>query len=191
MHRYADTPPVRIVKGLPMTTVERALLDAADELSGRELERAVDEALAARLTSRTKLRETAERAVGRRGRAELLALADARRPGSLTKREAAELALGLIRAAHLPEPETEVTLFGFAADFFFSESGVVLEVDSYAYHGLIRANFNRDRRKDRVYRQHGLEVVRVTADELNTTPLVFISDLAAAIARRREQRGAA
>lgn len=191
VHRYRDPPRARIVKGLPMTTVERALLDAADELSRRQLERAVDEALAARLTSRTKLGETAERATGRRGQAELRALADARRPGSLTKREAAELALGLMRAAGLPEPQTEVRLFGFDADFFFADAGLVLEVDSFAYHGLIRANFNRDRRKDRVYRQHGLEVVRVTADELKDTPLLFVADLSAAIAKRMSLREAA
>jgi very-short-patch-repair endonuclease len=193
VHRYGGLQPsdIRIVNGLPMTTVERALLDAADELGGRELERAVDEALAARLTSRTKLRETTERAVGRRGQLELLALADARRASKQTKREAAELALRLIRAAGLPEPQTEVSLFGYSADFFFAESGVVLEVDSFAYHGLIRSNFNRDRRKDRIYRQHGLEVVRVTADELMQTPYLFVSDLSAAIIRRLEAKRAA
>jgi very-short-patch-repair endonuclease len=193
VHRYGGLQPsdIRIVNGLPMTTVERALLDAADELGGRELERAVDEALAARLTSRTKLRETTERAVGRRGQLELLALADARRASKQTKREAAELALRLIRAAGLPEPQTEVSLFGYTADFFFAESGVVLEVDSFAYHGLIRSNFNRDRRKDRIYRQHGLEVVRVTADELMQTPYLFVSDLSAAITRRLEAKRAA
>jgi very-short-patch-repair endonuclease len=192
VHRYGDLEPadVRTVKGLPMTTVERALLDAADELTGRELERVVDEALAARLTSRTKLRDAAGRAVGRRGRAELLALAEARRATSQTKGEAAELALRLIRAAGLPEPQTEITLLGFLPDFFFAEAGVVLEVDSFAFHGLIRSNFNRDRRKDRVYRQHGLEVVRVTAEELTQTPLVFISDLSATIARRLAAKAA-
>jgi very-short-patch-repair endonuclease len=190
VHRYGDLTPqqVRIVQGLPMTTVERALLDAADELFGDALERAVDEALAAygmSRTSRTKLRETAEAAVGRRGRAELLALADARRPSSRTKQKAAALALKLIREAGLPEPLTEQMLFGFPADFFFHEVGLVLEIDSHNFHGVIRANFNRDRRRDRVHRQHGLEVMRATYDELTETPLVFVADLAAAIARLR------
>lgn len=190
VHRYGDlhAGQVRCVNGLLMTTVERALLDAADELTGDRLERAVDEALAVPLTSRTKICETAERAVGRRGREQLLALADARRSSSLSKSQAAALALSLIRQAGLPAPQTEVMLFGFPADFYFAEARLVLEVDSYSFHGLIRANFNRDRRRDRVHRQHGLEVVRVTADELKQTPLLFISDLAQAIARRLAER---
>jgi very-short-patch-repair endonuclease len=188
VHRYSDLTPdqIRIAKGLPMTTVERALLDAADE-PGFELERAVDEALAAHgtgRTSRTKLREVAEAATGRIGQTELITLADARRPSAETRQAAAALALKLIREAGLPEPLTEQTLFGFPADFFFAEAGLVLEVDSYSFHGLIRANFNRDRRRDRVHRQHGLEVVRVTYDELCQTPLIFIADLAAALACR-------
>ncbi|MBO0768206.1 MAG: type IV toxin-antitoxin system AbiEi family antitoxin domain-containing protein [Solirubrobacterales bacterium] len=187
VHRYGDLTPsqVKIVDGLPMTTLERALLDAADDLTGLDLERAVAEALAAKLTSRTKLRETAASAPGRRGAAELLALADGRRPTAQTKLAAAALALKLIRQAGLPEPETEVTLYeGFTADFFFPRQGVVLEVDSFAWHGLVRQNFNRDRRKDRVFRAHGLEVVRVTADELRDTPLVFIADLTRTLALR-------
>jgi very-short-patch-repair endonuclease len=99
-------------------------------------------------------------------------------------------ALTLIRQAGLTEPQTEVMLFGFPADFYFAEARLVLEVDSFGWHGLVRSNFNRDRRRDRVHRQHGLEVMRVTYDELRAKPLVFIGDLSGAIARRLAARAA-
>jgi very-short-patch-repair endonuclease len=193
LHRYSRLTQrdLRIVKGIPMTTVERALLDAAPELTARQLERAVDEAVALRLTSRTKVRDLmANTDVRKHGQKHLTALADARRPSSSTDSDPAELALLLIRQAGLPEPETEVQMYGFKADFFWSKAGVVLEVDGFRVHGLIRQNFVRDRRKDRTFRAHGLEVVRVATEELEDKPLAIIADLAMIIARRLAERAA-
>ncbi|HET9074569.1 MAG TPA: hypothetical protein VFN48_08315 [Solirubrobacteraceae bacterium] len=190
VHRYGDLSrrDIYVTQGLPMTTVTRALVDAADELTGRALERAVAEALAGRHTTRGKLRAATEAAVGRRGRAALGGLVDPDRAPALTHSRAAEMMLALIRQAKLPEPETEVELYGYPADFFFREAGVVLEVDSFGFHGMIRANFERDRRRDRVHRQHGLEVVRATATEIRETPILVIADLAQTIARRLAAR---
>ncbi|HEY2655979.1 MAG TPA: hypothetical protein VGI55_09335 [Solirubrobacteraceae bacterium] len=51
-------------------------------------------------------------------------------------------------------------------------------------HGLIRSNFIRDRRKDRVFRDHGLHVVRAAADELEDQPLQIVAHLTRTITER-------
>ncbi len=193
VHRYGALirGDLRFINGVPMTTVERALLDAAAELTPRQLEHAVDEALARRLTSRTKIRELLDRTAGRAGQKHLKVLLDARRPSSRTVQEAAELALTLIREAGLPEPATEVSFDEFRADFHWRRAGVVFEVDSYSWHGLVRSNFNRDRRKDRIFRRQGLIVVRASYDNLKDEPLAVIADLAATIAEGLAARQAA
>ena len=182
---------VHWVDGVPCTTVERALLDAAPELAERQLERTLDIALARHLTSRTKVRELLEReGWGHRGAPRLRALIDERRPQSRTESGPAERALTLIRTAGLPEPETEVSMGGYRADFLFRKAGVVFEVDSHTWHGVVKANFERDREKDRVYRREGLVVVSATADALEDRPLAVIADLAMTIAERMAARAA-
>lgn len=181
----------RVFDGLAMTTVERALLDAAGSLDTRQVERALDEAVARRLTSRTKLRDLVARVrLNHPAHALLTALADQRRPSSQTESELAERALGLIRTANLPPPSTEANLFGFRADKYWPEAGVVLEVDSFQFHGLIRANFDRDRRKDRIYAQNDIHVVRWSDSDMQERPMELTAQLGMTIARRIEERSA-
>ena len=60
----------------------------------------------------------------------------------------------------------------------------MFEVDGFGVHGLIRSNFVRDRRKDRVFRDHGLDVVRAAADELEDQPLQIVAHLTRTITER-------
>ncbi len=177
-----------------MTTVERALLDAvaAGDLTAREAERALDEACERHLTSRTKVRELLTRIrPSHPAHALLTALADRRRPNSRTESALAEQALQLIRTTNLPPPTTEQNLFGFRADNYWPEARVVLEVDSFKYHGLIRANFDRDRRKDRIYAQNDIHVVRWSDNDIRDRPMELLADLGLTLGRRLAERTAA
>ena len=167
-----------------MTSAERALLDAAPLLTPRELERAFDEAIATRATSRTKVLDLLSVTSGRAGQGTLAGLADPRRSAARTQSPPEERALELIRAAGLPTPETQYPLHGFTADFYWPEAGVVFEVDGFGVHGLIRGNFVRDRRKDRVFRDHGIHVVRAAADELRDQQLQLVAHLTRTITER-------
>ena len=71
VHRYSRLLPsqIRIREGLPVTSAERALLDAAPLLTPRQLERAFDEAIATRATSRTKVLNLLSVTSGRAGQA--------------------------------------------------------------------------------------------------------------------------
>jgi hypothetical protein len=119
VHRYSRLLPsqIRIREGLPVTSAERALLDAAPLLTPRQLERAFDEAIATRATSRAKVLELLSVTGGRAGQTALAALADPRRSPSRTQSPPEERALELIRAAGLPTPETQYPLHGFSADW--------------------------------------------------------------------------
>ena len=184
-HHFRLLPDqIRIREGLPVTTAERALLDAAPLLTPRQLERAFDEAIVTRATSRTKVNNLLSVTSRRAGHATLAAIADPRRRSSRTMSPPEEVALQLIRAAGLPAPETQAPLHGFTADFYWPQAAVVLEVDSFGVHGLVRGNFVRDRRKDRVFRDHGLHVVRATDDELEDQPLQIVAHLVRTITER-------
>jgi very-short-patch-repair endonuclease len=169
VHRYSKLPSTEIKtrEGLRMTTVERALLDSVPYLSAQELAMAFDEALAKRLTSRTKIIELLARTQGRPEAATLKDLLDPQRKSQRTESPAEEEALKLIAEAGLPTPETQVELFGFRADFFFREAGVVFEIHGFGPHGQVRRHFVRDRRKTRTFAENGLIVVEAAADELH------------------------
>jgi very-short-patch-repair endonuclease len=178
VHRYSSLGPnqIKTVDGLAMTTVERAIADAAHHFRSREaLAQIVHEAVFRKLTSRTKLRATAN--------SRIITILDG--PSQRTESRHQKLALKLLMSANLPEePETEAELWGFRADIFFRDARVVVEVDPFETHGQIESNFERDKRKDQTFRQHGIETVRVSATQLKKHPYAFVADVAATVARR-------
>jgi very-short-patch-repair endonuclease len=108
----------------------------------------------------------------------------------LTRSEAERRLLELIRAARLPEPETNVRVAGHEVDFLWREYGLAVEVDGYAFHSS-RAAFERDRRRDAELYAHGIVVIRVTWTRIADEPAVMIALLARATASAAAGRGAA
>lgn len=173
-----------ITDGLPMTSVARALLDVAHELPADDLGALVDEAVAGvRVTTRAEILRILRENPGHPGCQTLRSTMDARRPSSRTESPAARQLLTLIRMAGLPLPETEVWLHGFRVDNLWRRIGLVVEVNSHTYHGIIRANYKRDQRKTRTLQAHGLEVMGIDADEIRDEPFKVVAELAAAINR--------
>jgi very-short-patch-repair endonuclease len=97
-------------------------------------------------------------------------LLDAGPKRSRSKPEA--VLLRAIRAAGLPEPETNARIGRWEADLYWPAQRVVVEVDGYAAHSSPRA-FERDRRKAADLEARGLTVRRVSAlqvrDDLERT----------------------
>jgi very-short-patch-repair endonuclease len=189
MHRYAPIPASQrtIRRGLPVTTAERALLDSVPLLAPRVFEQAYWEAIAIKATSRTKVRELVAVSQGR-SLGQLRALADPKRPGGTSDSPPEQVALDLIRAAGLPEPERQAPLYGFKADLYWPEHGVVMEIDGEQFHNKdVRPHFVRDRRKIRTFQEHGLQVLPIAPEELNQ-PLPIIRQLTQAIVTRELKR---
>jgi very-short-patch-repair endonuclease len=174
---------------LPVTSPARTLLDLAERLRIRDLERALDEALVVlEIVSPAELRAAVKRASGRAGASVLAKLLDRRRSGAITQSKAERRFLELVRAAGLPEPKTQVRIAGFTVDFFWPEQRVAFEIDGYRYHTSRRA-FDRDRRKDAAVKAVDVDPNRVSRDQVIHEPLAVLAYVAGALARAGKHAG--
>jgi very-short-patch-repair endonuclease len=173
--------------GLPVTTPEQTLIDLATRLAPRALERAVDEALASRLTTCSRLTAAATLSTHRAGAADVRTLVSEWRPSTITRAKAEEKFLSLIREAELPQPELDVPLYGFTVDFYWRELGLVVEVDGYQLHAS-KSAFERDRRKDAILRGNGLQLTRVTWDQIERQRLATTAMIASQIAALKQDQ---
>jgi len=165
--------------GIPITSPARTLLDVAATATHRDLDRAANEARVQRLVSDPSLDEQFRRYPRHRGTA---ALRQATRADpKLTRSEAEGRMLALIRAARLPEPETNARVAGHEVDFSWRQQRLVVEVDGYAFHSS-RRSFERDRRRDQALAREGWRVVRVTWRQMGAEPMVLVATLATALA---------
>jgi very-short-patch-repair endonuclease len=168
-------------RGIPVTTPARTLLDLADVAPARDLERAFDEAMTQRLTSHAALVAVVERSHGHRGTGKLRDLLTRSEEPALTRSEAEERFLALLREAGLPAPEVNASVGAYLADFAWRERRLVVEVDGYRFHSS-RAAFERDRRRDAELNAAGFRVVRITWRQLVEEPVAVIARLARALA---------
>jgi hypothetical protein len=105
IHRVSELDPraVRKLNGIPITTPARTLLDLAAIVPSRELEQALAEAEARRLVRRSDLTSLPAGVGPRPGVPALRCLLEGDAP-ALTRSEAGEHFLALVRKAELPAP---------------------------------------------------------------------------------------
>jgi hypothetical protein len=166
VHRAALTArEVMEMRGIALTKPGRTLVDLADVLPRRTLERALDEAAYLRLDL-----EALEPRPGRRGAGRLAAVLARHTVGSTrTRGELEERMLALCRGAGLPAPEVNGDVMGYEIDFVWREARLVVETDGWEAHGT-RAAFERDRRRDAALVAAGWRVVRITWQRLEREP---------------------
>jgi Protein of unknown function (DUF559) len=161
-------------RGIPCTTVARTLLDLAEFVDRRSLERACEHAEILRLLDFGALTDVLSRAAGRRG-APILRSVLARHEDSppLTRSELEERFLTICEEAGVSRPSVNawVALDGGGAevDFSWPERRLIAEADGYRTHGT-RGAFERDRHRDRQLVLAGWRVVRFTWRQLVTEP---------------------
>ena len=97
----------------------------------RSLELAFDEALVRGLMTLAAIEGVTARYPNRPGAARLQALARPDRATTVTRSEAEERFLAMIRRAHLPDPEVNARLGRFVADFLWRDERVLVEIDGY------------------------------------------------------------
>jgi very-short-patch-repair endonuclease len=182
VHRLAalDRRDIRKLGGIPVTSAARTILDLAAVVSPRDLERALAEAQARRLVRRADLLSLLARRSGRPGAAALRSLIEGDAP-ALTRSEAEERFLALIRAAELPAPEVNARVGRYEVDFLWRERALVVEVDGYRFHSS-RASFERDRRRDADLTTRGLRVIRITWRRIVREPEALVARVATALA---------
>jgi hypothetical protein len=159
-----------VCDGIPVTSVARTLLDLAEVLPRRRLERAFDEADRQHLLDLSAIGRLCERSRGRHGLKPLKALLSARfRPVPETRSELERQFLDLCRQAGLPPPLVNCHVAGFEIDAAWPDRRLVVELDGFAFHHT-RSAFERDRARDAELQLAGHRVLRVTARRLADEP---------------------
>lgn len=128
-----------VVDGIPVTTLPRTLLDLAEVVPARRLERAFEGADRLRLLDRRAVEALCRRSYGRHGLRPLQALLDRERdPPPATRSELEGRFLEACREAGLRPPEVNGFVEGFEVDAFWRAEGLAVELDGFESHGTVR-----------------------------------------------------
>jgi very-short-patch-repair endonuclease len=168
----------RRLRGIPVTSPARSLLDSAPRLTARELADAVELAQIKRLLTKADMAATLARAPRRAGVPALRALLD---EPAFTRSHAERLLVRLLREAQLSQPVFNAVVEGTEVDVLWRRERVVLEFDSYGFHAT-RAAFERDRRKAAMLSRRRYLVLRTTWRELMKHSHLLIARTAEALA---------
>lgn len=159
------------IDGLPVTSLERTMLDLAEVERRHRLEKALEESVRLNKLDGRKLDELLGRSNGRRGLKPLrTALADVVEEQPALTRSEAERALNRICKQHgLPTPQHNATVEGFEVDAYWPSHKLIVEIDGYEFHRSLPA-FKRDRSRDIALDLAGYRVLRFTDDQLFHEP---------------------
>jgi hypothetical protein len=166
-------------RGLPVTTLERTLVDLGALVTADVLRRALAEADYLRLLDPAEaLRHTRR---GRKGSAALRrALAEHFPELARTLSVLEERFLTLCDRAGLPMPDVNATVAGLMVDALWENARVIVELDGRAAHGT-PASIERDRQRELALRGAGYTVLRYTWQQVTREPAAVVGDLRAAL----------
>lgn len=173
--RWLPGEHIQIETAIPVTSIERTLLDQAEGLDARPLEHALVEADRSGRLRWGVLEQLVEEANGRRGRGVLRRLIHEVDPSAADTRSPTEVDfLALCRQADLPLPHVNVIVEGILADFYWPPARLVVETDGYGFHSD-RPAFERDHRSTLALTAAGYKVLRVTNRMLERDPVPFLN----------------
>jgi hypothetical protein len=156
--------------GIPVTSLARTLLDLAEVVNARQLERAFDEADRRGLFDLRALERLRAQSRGRHGLKPLARVIEEKRPEPpMTRSEFENAFLDLCHAHGLPRPSTNLWIAGHEVDAVFQAERVVVELDSYAFHRS-REAFETDRERDAAMHIAGYRPLRVTDRMMRRRP---------------------
>ena len=165
--------------GIPVSAVARTLIDLADSYDRRTAERAVDQAEVLHLFDLASLQRAIAGNPGRRGSAVLRGILDAYAVGAgLTESELEDEFLRLCDRFVIPRPETQVQIGPDRVDFLWREQRLVVEADSWRWHGG-RDAWESDRKRDIRLQRLGLRVARFSYLRVFREPQTVAEDLKA------------
>jgi hypothetical protein len=186
---HSDLPPdeVTTLRGIPVTTPARTLLDLAAVLDRRRVERAANEAEIRRLADTLSLEDLVARHPCRVGLPTIRAILEAGAIGAaVTRSELEDRFLVFLEGAGLPRPQVNAALWlrerWIEADCLWRPQRLVVELDGHATHRTAAA-YEGDRRRDRALSAAGWRVVRVTWRQLHGEPEALAADLRTLLAR--------
>jgi very-short-patch-repair endonuclease len=177
LHQTRLLAPEHITReaGIPVTTVERTLLDTAARLDERQLVHDLVEADRARRLRWPWLWQViAEHGRGRRGAGRLRRAAAQVDPNFADAVSMSEVDfLILCREEGLKMPQVNVLVEGKRVDFYWPKERLIVEADSYGYHAD-RSSFELDHQSTVDLEVAGYRVHRTTYKMLESNPGPFL-----------------
>jgi hypothetical protein len=172
--RRMDPRDGTILRGIPVTTVPRTLVDIAALLSLDDLARACHEAGVRFRTTPRQVEAVLTRHPTSPGAGDLRRVMSGEARVTLSKLERAFLSL--LRGARLPLPETNRRAGSRRVDCRWPEYSLTVELDSYQFHNS-RYSWERDRQREREARQREDEFHRFTYGDVVEDPGYVLSQL--------------
>jgi hypothetical protein len=167
-------------RGIPVTTVERTLVDLASMLSVQALARACHEAGVLHGTTPRGVEAVLERRPNSRGAAKLRRILRGDVHVTLSRLESRFLSL--LQEEDLPLPVMNRPAGGRRVDCRWAEPPLTVELDSYTYHGSRHA-WEQDRRREREARAREDEFRRYTWGDVFEEPRFMLAELRALLRR--------
>ena len=171
-HRTSYLPPehVTTVRGIPVTTPERTLLDLAGVLAEERLRRAVRQSRFLKLTTVRSLVEVLHGPGPKRGRKKLARiLAKSAAP---TQSELEDVVLGLILRGGFTHPLVNAPLYLagrlIVPDFHWPDQRLVIEADGPHHDDPLERAADKERQA--ILEAHGIRVARVTWEQAIAHP---------------------
>jgi very-short-patch-repair endonuclease len=182
--RRLESHEVTVERGIPVVTVERALLDMAGRSDSRRLERMLVQADKSSRLSWPALDRVLTRRRGRRGAGRLRRIAAEMDPAARETRSVTEIDfLALWRRTEMPTPAVNVLVEGHLVDFLWPREKVIVEADSWGFHGD-PGSFERDHETDVDLIAAGYDVHRTTYKMLSRDPDPFLANVRRALLAR-------
>jgi hypothetical protein len=155
------------IDGIPVTTLNRTLLDLAAIATESQLRKAVAEAARQELLDTPSLVALCDDRSGCRGTGALARIAQEQRgPISATRSPPETDFLAVCIRRGFPTPAVNAPLAGWEPDFLWPASRLVVEVDSRGYHRSWSEQ-ERDRAKDAAFQEAGYNVLRYSQETLD------------------------
>lgn len=180
---------VRVIDGIPVTTVERTLFDLAPRRSALGTYHLIKSLVHSKRSTIGKISiVAAELSRGRPTKKLAAALARAGDESALTESELEDLVRAVLVAAGLPLPESQVEVGGTTApigrmDFLYRLARLVIEADSRKHHGENWLVIVADQRRDKLLIAAGYQVIRTNWHELVSEPQLFTNAVRAVLQR--------
>jgi very-short-patch-repair endonuclease len=170
--------------GIPVTTIARTLVDIASRLDDERLSRACHQAF---VQEHSLLREAVDVLERRRnvaGSRRLRRLLFGDDPIVLRRLE--RRFLEVLEADGIERPVTNVRVSSHRVDCHWPHLNLIVELDSYRFHGS-RQSWERDHRREREARRDGNELLRYTSEDVFELPEAMLVELRPRLTRARSR----
>lgn len=179
--RNLDPREITTVRGIPVTTVAKTLVDLAADLTDDDLARACHEANVKYRTTPAQTASAIARCSRTPGVQKLRRVMTGDTKVTLSKLE--RLFLKLLRDAGLPLPETNVLVGSHCVDCRWPEHEVTVELLGYRFHNS-RYAWEQDHARRRAARARGDAFLQFTWDDVTSHAQATLAELGGALRRQ-------